>query len=201
MKKIVFPYDEEFAPVLPFLRNQWKEDEIILLKPRSWFPYHQNKIVCEEEMYSIYSELNIKEAVDILFVNSIINIDTKSLVDFIKNINVNCIYIYRMINMIEREYLKKTFPTSQLIEFGMENNNNEEVLYDIQTPVIGVSGVNEYTGKFNTQLEIVSNLRKQGYSVGFIGSRNEAYLCEGISVPNILYDNKYSIKEKVICFP
>ena len=199
MKKIVFPYDEEFAPVLPFLRNQWKEDEIILLKPRSWFPYHQNKIVCEEEMYSIYSELNIKEAVDILFVNSIINIDTKSLVDFIKNINVNCIYIYRMINMIEREYLKKTFPTSQLIEFGMENNNNEEVLYDIQTPVIGVSGVNEYTGKFNTHLEIVSNLRKQGYSVGFIGSRNEAYLCEGISVPNILYDNKYSIKEKVIC--
>lgn len=104
-----------------------------------------------------------------------------------------------MINMIEREYLKKTFPTSQLIEFGMENNNNEEVLYDIQTPVIGVSGVNEYTGKFSTQLEIVSNLRKQGYSVGFIGSRNEAYLCGGISVPNILYDNKYSIKEKVIC--
>ena len=74
MKKIVFPYDEEFALVLPFLRNQWKEDEIILLKPRSWFPYHQNKIVCEGEMYSIYSELNIKEAVDILFVNSIINI-------------------------------------------------------------------------------------------------------------------------------
>ena len=63
-----------------------------------------------------------------------------------------------------------------------------------------VTGISEYTNKFDVQIDLYSRFKKEGYSVGWIGSRKEAVLCGGESIPEWLYGTQLSFKDKIVYF-
>lgn len=66
-------------------------------------------------------------------------------------------------------------------------NDTVEMLHSIDTPIISVSGVDENTNKFEVQLELYNRLKKDGYSVSWVSSRNEMLLCGEHPLPDFMF--------------
>lgn len=70
---------------------------------------------------------------------------------------------------------------------------------DIETPIIVVGGVLEYTQKFSIQLELKKYLENENYQVAFIGSKNYSELFGGFSFPDFMFQKEYE-RNKILEF-
>ena len=110
--------------------------------------------------------------------------------------------IHRHLTYKEKELLEtqlEVFP-EKINEKIIGNLDEEEILFDINIPIVLVTGISEYTNKFDVQIDLYSRFKKEGYSVGWIGSRKEAVLCGGESIPEWLYGTQLSFKDKIVYF-
>jgi peptide maturation system protein (TIGR04066 family) len=79
-------------------------------------------------------------------------------------------------------------------------NDTAEMLYSIDTPIISVSGVDENTNKFEVQLELYNRLKKDGYSVSWVSSRNEMLLCGEHPLPDFMFQTSISETQKILMY-
>lgn len=120
----------------------------------------------------------------------------------LKQINIGRLIIHRHLTYKEKELLEtqlEVFP-EKINEKIIGNLDEEEILFDINIPIVLVTGISEYTNKFDVQIDLYSRFKKEGYSVGWIGSRKEAVLCGGESIPEWLYGTQLSFKDKIVYF-
>lgn len=79
-------------------------------------------------------------------------------------------------------------------------NDTVEMLHSIDTPIISVSGVDENTNKFEVQLELYNRLKKDGYSVSWVSSRNEMLLCGEHPLPDFMFQTSISETQKILMY-
>lgn len=77
---------------------------------------------------------------------------------------------------------------------------DNEYIFDINTPVMGVFGVTERCGKFDIQLAVRENLIKQGYRVSQIGTRHYSEMFGFHSFPNFMMNSNISESNKIMLF-
>lgn len=75
-----------------------------------------------------------------------------------------------------------------------------EQIYQINTPVIFVTGLSERTHKFEIQLNIRESLKEMGYKVSQVGTRHYCELMGFHSFPKFMYSKSITESEKVILF-
>lgn len=135
-------------------------------------------------------------------INSRLDISIEDILVALKQINIGRLIIHRHLTYKEKELLEtqlEVFP-EKINEKIIGNLDEEEILFDINIPIVLVTGISEYTNKFDVQIDLYSRFKKEGYSVGWIGSRKEAVLCGGESIPEWLYGTQLSFKDKIVYF-
>lgn len=76
---------------------------------------------------------------------------------------------------------------------------NEEI-YNIDVPVIFVTGVSERTNKLEIQIVLREYIKKMGYKVSQVGTRNNCELMGFHSFPKFMYNNLLTESEKIVLF-
>ncbi|MBY6914835.1 TIGR04066 family peptide maturation system protein [Clostridium botulinum] len=83
-----------------------------------------------------------------------------------------------------------------------DNVNKPEVeeIYEINTPIVFITGLTEMSHKFEIQLSLRKHLNNMGYKISQIGSREYCELMGFHSFPNFMYSSKFTEYEKVTLF-
>ncbi len=79
-------------------------------------------------------------------------------------------------------------------------NIEEQIIFhsEIDVPIVLVAGTTPYTDKFNTQLVLYNNLKKLGYKVLLIGTKEYTQFFGGQIFPEFLFENNIESSQKVI---
>ena len=155
----------------------------------------------DKNTYIVKSEY-VEELAEVHLINSRLDISIEDILVALKQINIGRLIIHRHLTYKEKELLEtqlEVFP-EKINEKIIGNLDEEEILFDINIPIVLVTGISEYTNKFDVQIDLYSRFKKEGYSVGWIGSRKEAVLCGGESIPEWLYGTQLSFKDKIVYF-
>ena len=178
MKKIYFPFDESFICVLKNVVKKEAIEDIELISPKGW-GLEGKHVNIDKNTYIVKSEY-VEELAEVHLINSRLDISIEDILVALKQINIGRLIIHRHLTYKEKELL--------------------ETQFDINIPIVLVTGISEYTNKFDVQIDLYSRFKKEGYSVGWIGSRKEAVLCGGESIPEWLYGTQLSFKDKIVYF-
>lgn len=184
MKKIYFPFDESFISVLKNVVKKEAIEDIELISPKGW-GLEGKHVNIDKNTYIVRSEY-VEELSEVHLIDSRLDISIEDILVALKQINIGRLIIHRHLTYKEKELLE-----TQLGVFLKKINkeiignlvDKEEILFDINIPIVLVTGISEYTNKFDVQIDMYSRFKKEGYSVGWIGSRKEAVLCGGESIP------------------
>lgn len=202
MKTVIFPFDETFLPVLQNEQSLLSDKDIFLLSPEGWglmgkIYYIKGKEYCVHTGYQISDE-----KMDMILVNSKVNISLTELLRVIEKFDIHNIYVLKHLEEQEKKILYERYGESQIVNCDIDAKefNKEEILFDFDVPIVLVAGAMEYTNKFDTQLNIYSRFVGQGYKTGLVATKKEAVLCGAKSIPDFLYDKTISIKDKTILF-
>lgn len=68
----------------------------------------------------------------------------------------------------------------------------------IPVPVVFVMGIGSYTNKLEVQVALRKHFQEMGYRVSQVGSKRSASFFGFAAIPDAVYENKLSIREKVI---
>lgn len=200
MKKIYFPFDESFICVLKNVVKKEAIEDIELISPKGW-GLEGKHVNIDKNTYIVKSEY-VEELAEVHLINSRLDISMEDILVALKQINIGRLIIHRHLTYKEKELLEtqlEVFP-EKINEKIIGNLDEEEILFDINIPIVLVTGISEYTNKFDVQIDLYSRFKKEGYSVGWIGSRKEAVLCGGESIPEWLYGTQLSFKDKIVYF-
>lgn len=157
-------------------------------------------VYTDREWYKL--RVYVEELAEVHLINSRLDISIEDILVALKQINIGRLIIHRHLTYKEKELLEtqlEVFP-EKINEKIIGNLDEEEILFDINIPIVLVTGISEYTNKFDVQIDLYSRFKKEGYSVGWIGSRKEAVLCGGESIPEWLYGTQLSFKDKIVYF-
>lgn len=75
-----------------------------------------------------------------------------------------------------------------------------QILYPIDVPLVTVSGIDEKTDKFELQLELKTRLEQDGYHVLWISSREESFLCGEYPFPGFMFSTGNSETKKILMY-
>lgn len=104
--------------------------------------------------------------------------------------------ILRWLKAIDKEKVEKLNGLGEMFDYKKLVFN--EGIVEISTPLVGVVGTAQHTGKFHIQLQMVTELRRIGYKVSWIGSN---WLCElfgGHEIPSFMTETNYNETEKIL---
>lgn len=195
-----FPFDESFICVLKNVVKKEAIEDIELISPKGW-GLEGKHVNIDKNTYIVKSEY-VEELAEVHLINSRLDISIEDILVALKQINIGRLIIHRHLTYKEKELLEtqlEVFP-EKINEKIIGNLDEEEILFDINIPIVLVTGISEYTNKFDVQIDLYSRFKKEGYSVGWIGSRKEAVLCGGESIPEWLYGTQLSFKDKIVYF-
>jgi len=201
MKKIYFPFDESFISVLKNVVKKEATEDIELISPKGW-GLEGKHVNIDKNTYIVRSEY-VEELSEVHLIDSRLDISIEDILVALKQINIGRLIIHRHLTYKEKELLEAQLGVFlKKINKGIIGNLDykEEILFDINIPIVLVTGISEYTNKFDVQIDMYSRFKKEGYSVGWIGSRKEAVLCGGESIPEWLYGTQLSFKDKIVYF-
>lgn len=202
MKTVIFPFDETFLPVLQNKQSLLFDKDIVLLSLEGWGLKGKTYYIKGKE-YCVHTEPQMSsEKVDIILVNSRVNISLTELSGVIEKFDIHNIYVLKHLEEKDKKVLYNKFDESQIINYDIdvEEFNKEEMLFDFDVPIVLVAGAMEYTNKFDTQLKIYSQFVDQGYKTGLVATKKEAVLCGAKAIPDFMYDKTVSMKDKTILF-
>lgn len=89
--------------------------------------------------------------------------------------------------------------TNQQDPKKLQHTGINDVLYDIETPLILVCGLSDTTLKFETQIALSESLQRKGYKVSLVGSRLYSSLFGGQNFPAYMFE-KHTEYEKILYF-
>lgn len=210
----VFPYDENFYPLLKNSESMVGFEISKVFSIRGWGYVGRNifdvsdttsRIIHVED---ISEKLNEEEFDIFLLAEPEHNIDENYIVQIIDRMaQMNkTIWIFKslsdeIITKIDT-ICEKNKVEVQFFSKDIENVvfDGEEILYDISTPIITVAGMGEKTNKMELQMDLVISLQKDKYKVVWVSSRNEALLYNGQKFPTFMYDEGVSEKKKILMY-
>lgn len=102
--------------------------------------------------------------------------------------NKEVIFATEVSNRVKELCSKKPEQVTYLIDKQPVIKHRRKLL-QINTPIVGIAGLNELTHKFKIQLEVNQYLKKQGYKVSHIGSKQYGGLFGIHSFPNFMYSD------------
>lgn len=217
-KMIIYPYDEEFGPVLRH-RELLKEYEVVgLVSPRGWGLTGKD---AGEADNGCHVGINITSDFDgsidkcdiVLFSESRIQLEFEKYImpKVMKAVETgkDIIFTFPLENDIYNTISKEckahkvnfkyyNSPDVQEAFHGIEVEN--ECIYDIETPVIFVMGIGERANKFEIQLALRENILKMGYKITQVGTRGYCELIGFHSFPRFMYSHTISETNKIVLF-
>ncbi|ACQ53562.1 TIGR04066 family peptide maturation system protein [Clostridium botulinum] len=204
MKIMIYPFDETFLPVLKSASEMSFEEEFVLVSPIGWglvgkeYNYGNKSYVVKKDFENEASKCSA-----ICIVNSRYKLDIKAnILSLINNGYDKKIIILRNLPIDEKRELCENSKECSIV-FPNEGNANvsenlDEFLFDFSIPIIFVAGITEETDKFKVQLELYSELCRQGYNVGILTSRADSLLSNIPTLPDFLYNEQIPTKKKII---
>lgn len=220
-KVAIFPYDYKFLPILENL-DAIKEVSISkVLSFKSWgYVGRCISALSEEAEYNLVVE-DVFEMTDttafhaFMLIDSEHDLDEQYLYQVIEDMSAQHKDVW-ILKKLERKQLEKIKSICRrnnvkikllLQSDGADGTdsaellkNEDEILYDINIPIIAVAGIGENTNKIKVQLNIYKALYKDTYKVMWISSRDEAILFNGHSFPEFMIKSGLSEKKKILMF-
>ena len=210
----VFPYDENFYPLLKNSESMVGFEISKVFSIRGWGYVGRNIFDVSDttsrniHVEDISEKLNEEEFDIFLLAEPEHNIDENYIVQIIDRMaQMNkTIWIFKslsdeIITKIDT-ICEKNKVEVQFFSKDIENVvfDGEEILYDISTPIITVAGMGEKTNKMELQMDLVISLQKDKYKVVWVSSRNEALLYNGQKFPTFMDDEGVSEKKKILMY-
>ena len=207
-KVLVYPFDDNSIPYVKH-QNQFEDIKISsLLSPKGW-GLEGRKYNFNEINYIVSSNFQecLEKCTAVLFVDSWLEVNF--IKDILKKISLASkkgkkILYMRSSNEDEISMIKKIVPDENLYIIEKENfkdlNNTQEVIYDINTPIVFVAGESENTDKFDLQLSLRGEFISRGYRTSLISSRLESKFFGLHTIPSDMLSNVISEREKIINF-
>lgn len=215
---IVYPYDAQFCPILRH-KELFENYEIVgLVSPMGWgFIGKDAGDVDDGKHLGMLISNDFDKSLELC--STVLFSESRTPLDFEKYImpNVlkcvearkNIIFTISITNDVYNTILNKC--TEHGVSFRYYNYRDEqvfppkigpydEVLYDIQTPVIFVLGTGDRTNKFEIQLALRDEIQKMGYRLSQIGTRAYCELLGFHSFPSFMYSSNISEIHKIILF-
>ncbi|WP_010293415.1 TIGR04066 family peptide maturation system protein [Clostridium senegalense] len=213
-KTMIYPFDIES---IPLLRHSNLIDNIEfthVVSPNGW-GISGKDVACED------GGQPVGITIDSDFAKSLEDCDTVLFSDYSRKMNLNKFIYPKIIKAAESS--KNIICTIKLDDeiinevsricnenntffkyFNKKCNNivnpESEEIYQINTPVIFVTGLGERTHKFEIQLNLREDLIKMGYKVSQVGTRNYCELMNFHSFPQFMYSKAITEWEKIILF-
>lgn len=217
-RTLIYPYDLECCPIVRH-KKIIKEYEIVaLVSPRGWGMTGKDGGTADysSKMGLVISsdfEGNLSLCDTVLFCKSDKPLDFESIVmpkisqaiEAKKNIIISSSIKKELFDIISRKCAQngvdfKYFGTLIKQQEFQEIPHEGEFIHDIATPVIFVMGIGERTNKFEVQLSLRENIRKMGYIISQIGSREYCELLGFHSFPVFMYNKEISETNKIVLF-
>lgn len=207
MRALVYPYDENFEPVIKY-GNFVEEIEITeVLSPVGWGL--QNKKIGENiSIKTNINEIDWKQIDTLLLIDTVrMNIQTdeilevvKSSVKYVKNVVLNRdidekLYVY-LVDICKNEKVRLIDVRVQTQLQASDNNQ----LKSINTPIIVVAGMGECCNKLEVQMFLKKYLNKLDYNVCVVSSRKNTEIVGVHSFPSFMYGNQMEESKKIIGF-
>ena len=219
MKLAVYPYNNDFTPVIRY-RELLKENvEIIPISPIGFSLHNKdaglsdNGCQCNITVVSDFDKI-------IKYVDKLFICESHYSIDYQKSIkpkiiqainNKKEIILTIDISQEETESLGRLAKENNVkIEFFNRLINNyshffnpkkkNKFLQDISVPVVFVLGLSENAKKFETQLSLYWEITKMGYKIALIGSRHYCERFNFFSFPNFMFTKDFTETEKILMF-
>ena len=112
--------------------------------------------------------------------------------------NVQIYFLYQPTDEIRELCFSRKAVFSVISDDNTGKIINERIS-EIQTPIVLVCGLHEYTHKFSIQLEIYKQALEMGYKPLIIGSKAFTGCFSGFSVPRFMF-SEISEREKILSF-
>jgi peptide maturation system protein (TIGR04066 family) len=211
---IVYPFDNEFLPVLRH-REFLKNHEIVgLVAPSGWgfagkdagsadggntvgfevgTDYESCLDICDTVLISDYRKtLDFKT---IVFQKILKAIDSNR--NIICTLSLDTEYKNKISDLCKKKGLYFKYYHSE-VTAKLSAPIEHEKIYEINAPVLCISGISENTSKFEVQLMLRKLFLKENYKVSQIGSRSMCELLGFHSFPSFMYDTAISESNKVV---
>lgn len=213
-KVAVFPYDYETFPLLKY-KNELEKFEIVsVFSMKGWgligkrtLEIGKDYVDCDLIVEDPFDVCDIKQFDVLWVVESEHKIEDKYLYECIKFManNNKKIFVSRRLTETQKEKIREICEASNTkvwipVEEDEVSFDGDEQIYNLYTPVIAVAGIGEKTNKMELQLDIYNRLKRDGYNVCWIASRNEAVLFGGQTFPQFLLKNTMSEKNKILTY-
>lgn len=212
-KIIVYPYDDQFTPVLRH-RELLRDYEVVgLVSPRGWGLTGRDAGEADSGSplgLSITSDfdgsLDICDAV--LFSESRTQLESfMPKVTRAIEAGKDILFTFPLKEDIRNEISKACAPRGvdfkyfpEIREAAQRIFGEDDLVLDIDTPVIFVLGTGERTNKFEIQLALRENIMKMGYKVSQVGTRGYCELLGFHSFPGFMFGNGISEISKIASF-
>ncbi|NLF36716.1 MAG: TIGR04066 family peptide maturation system protein [Clostridiaceae bacterium] len=221
-KAVLYPYDNEFTPLInhQYLLAKHSIDKII--SPRGWGMCGKDagsafgctnfglkicdnfEVACNECSTIIFSDFKKDTSFEeLIFPKIEYSINTKK--NIINTIGINEEIDKQIASLCERNNVlyinyRKCKHNNCINTIIDDQYINLERISKIRTPIILVLGISEKTNKFEIQLSLRENFIRKGYKVGQIGTRSYCELLGFHSMPQFIYDTNISESKKITLF-
>ena len=204
MKVVAFPYDMELDS---YLRNRQvlKNIDISFLgRPKGWRKKEYNsQLPIINDVEEVFDEVDA-----IWIVNSYQKLDFRDYIFPVIKAAVDRgkkIILSRSLSKEEQKLLEnislEEFVNFQQKEYSNYLKEDVEKIYEIDVPVIIVTGITENTKKMDLQFKLYNQIKEREYFPYLLTSRhwNLAFKDDNIEeMPRFMFDEKISYKEKII---
>jgi peptide maturation system protein (TIGR04066 family) len=213
-KALIYPYSREFTPILRCRELLLDYEIVSVVSPKGF-------MLCDKDVgqadfgenIGIIVKENFKEEIKkcdaVIISDCIVNqkfIDTIiSNIEFAIESGKNVVCTMFINNEVLQELRKKSFEKNVEFKyicnetFDIEINDDENII-PIDVPIIMVEGVTEGVGKFGIELSLTSELRRNGYKVSTVCTRNYSELVNLHSIPSFMYSTGNTEVEKIVKF-
>ena len=211
---IVYPFDNEFSPVLRHMNLLENYKVTALISPRGWGLGSKDACLVDGG-----NPTGLEVSTD--FESNLEHCDTVLISDYRKLLDFNKSVFPKIIMAIEhKRNIICTLPLGQQQKkqitdlcqkngvyfnyYYMSTNPlsyiNEQIILDIDTPIICVAGISERTNKFDVQLVLREKFLEEGYKVSQVGSKSWCELLGFHSFPSFMYSGSILESDKIVMF-
>ena len=211
---IVYPFDNEFSPVLRYMNLLENYKITALISPKGWGLSRKDACIVDG---GIFTGIEVSDD----FESKLDSCDAVLFSDYCKMLDFGKSVFPKIIKAIEhKRNIICTLPLEehqkkQITDWCQKNGIyfkhyymrtnplsciNEQIILEINTPIICAAGISERTNKFDVQLALREKFLKGGYKVSQVGSKSWCELLGFHSFPSFMYSSSILESDKIVMF-